>query len=158
MFKAKAGVFIVHIPYAGGPAAQLALMSGQIDLTFDNLATASANIRASKLRALAVTTARRSSVMPEVPTIAESARDLGLADFDIDTWFGLFGPAKLPAEITRRLHDAFVEAMAAPEVKARASALMAELSPTTPEQFAAFVRSELAKYESAVKASGARID
>ena len=158
MFKAKAGVFIVHIPYAGGPAAQLALMSGQIDLTFDNLATASANIRAGKLRALAVTTARRSSVMPEVPTIAESARDLGLADFDIDTWFGLFGPAKLPAEITRRLHDAFVEAMAAPEVKARASALMAELSPTTPEQFAAFVRSELAKYESAVKASGARID
>src|SRR5687767_886406 len=103
MFKAKAGVFIVHIPYAGGAAAQLALMSGQVDLTFDNLATASANIRAGKLRALAVTTARRSSVMPEVPTIAESARDLGLADFDIDTWFGLFGPAKLPADITQRL-------------------------------------------------------
>jgi tripartite-type tricarboxylate transporter receptor subunit TctC len=158
MFKAKAGVFIVHIPYAGGPAAQLALMSGQVDLTFDNLATASANIRAGKLRALAVTTVRRSSVMPEVPTIAESARDLGLADFDIDTWFGLFGPAKLPAVQTQRLHDAFVEAMASPEVKARASALMAELSPTSPEQFATFVRSELAKYEGVVKASGARID
>jgi tripartite-type tricarboxylate transporter receptor subunit TctC len=158
MFKAKAGVFIVHIPYAGGPAAQLALMSGQVDLTFDNLATASANIRAGKLRALAVTTARRSSAMPEVPTIAESARDLGLADFDIDTWFGLFGPAKLPAAQTQRLHDAFVAAMASPEVKARAATLMAELSPTTPEQFAAFVRSELAKYEGVVKASGARID
>jgi tripartite-type tricarboxylate transporter receptor subunit TctC len=158
MFKARAGVFIVHIPYAGGPAAQLALMSGQVDLTFDNLATASANIRAGKLRALAVTTARRSSVMPEVPTIAESARDLGLADFDVDTWFGLFGPAKLPAEQTQRLHAAFVDAMASPEVKARANALMAELSPTTPEQFSAFVRSELAKYEAVVKASGARID
>jgi tripartite-type tricarboxylate transporter receptor subunit TctC len=158
MFKAKAGVFIVHIPYAGGPAAQLALMSGQVDLTFDNLATASANIRAGKLRALALTTARRSSVMPEVPTIAESGRDLGLGDFDVDTWFGLFGPAKLPAEQTQRLNAAFVDAMASPEVKARASALMAELSPTTPEQFTAFVRSELAKYEAVVKASGARID
>jgi tripartite-type tricarboxylate transporter receptor subunit TctC len=158
MFKAKAGVFIVHIPYAGGAAAQLALMSGQVDLTFDNLATASGNIRAGKLRALAVTTARRSSAMPEVPTIAESARDLGLADFDVDTWFGLFGPAKLPSDITQRLHRAFVDAMASPDVKARASTLMAELSPTTPEQFSAFVRSELAKYEGVVKASGARID
>ena len=158
MFKAKAGVFMVHIPYAGGPAAQLALMSGQVDLTFDNLATASANIHAGKLRALAVTTARRSSVMPEVPTIAESARDLGLADFDVDTWFGLFGPAGLPADVTRRLNSAFVDAMATTEVKARASTLMAELTPTTPEQFAAFVRSELAKYETVVKASGARID
>jgi tripartite-type tricarboxylate transporter receptor subunit TctC len=158
MFKAKAGVFIVHIPYAGGAAAQLALMSGQVDLTFDNLATASANIRAGKLRALAVTTARRSSVMPEVPTIAESARDFGLGDFDVDTWFGLFGPAKLPSDITRRLNSAFTDAMASPEVKARASTLMAELSPTTPEQFATFVRSELAKYEGVVKASGARID
>src|SRR5688572_2649859 len=158
MFKAKAGVFIVHIPYAGGAAAQLALMSGQVDLTFDNLATASANIRAGKLRALAVTTARRSSVMPEVPTIAESARDFGLGDFDVDTWFGLFGPAKLPSDITRRLNSAFTDAMASPEVKARASTLMAELSPTTPEQFATFVRGELAKYEGVVKASGARID
>jgi len=158
MFKAKAGVFIVHIPYAGGPAAQLALMSGQVDLTFDNLATASANIRAGKLRALAVTTARRSSAMPEVPTIAESARDVGLGDFDVDTWFGLFAPAKLPPELTQRLNSAFVEAMGSAEVKARASTLMAELSPTTPEQFAAFVRSELAKYEGVVKASGARID
>jgi tripartite-type tricarboxylate transporter receptor subunit TctC len=158
MFKAKAGVFIVHIPYAGGAAAQLALLSGQVDLTFDNLATASANIRAGKLRALAVTTARRSSAMPEVPTIAESARDVGLGDFDVDTWFGLFGPARLPAETTQRLNAAFVDAMASPDVKARASALMAELSPTTPQQFAAFVRSELAKYEGVVKASGARID
>ena len=79
MFKAKAGVFMVHIPYAGGAAAQLALLSGQVDLTFDNLAAASANISAGKLRAIAMTTAQRSSVMPEVPTIAESARGLGLA-------------------------------------------------------------------------------
>ncbi len=158
MFKAKAGVFMVHIPYAGGPAAQLALLSGQVDLTFDNLATASANIRAGKLRAIAMTTERRSSVMPEVPTIAESARDLGLGDFNIDTWFGLFGPAQLPAETTQRLNRAFVAAMQSPDVKARATTLMAELAPDTPEQFGAFVRAELAKYGPVVKASGASID
>jgi tripartite-type tricarboxylate transporter receptor subunit TctC len=158
MFKAKAGVFMVHIPYAGGPPAQLALLSGQVDLTFDNLATASANIRAGKLRAIAMTTGRRSSVMPEVPTIAESARDLGLGDFDIDTWFGLFGPAQLPADITQRLNHAFVDALQSPELKSRAATLMAELAPDTPEQFGAFVRAELAKYGPVVKASGAKVD
>jgi tripartite-type tricarboxylate transporter receptor subunit TctC len=158
MFKAKAGVFMVHIPYAGGPPAQLALLSGQVDLTFDNLATASGNIRAGKLRAIAMTTERRSSAMPEVPTIAESPRDLGLGDFNIDTWFGLFAPAHLPADVTQRLNKAFVEALGSPEVKARAATLMAELAPATPEQFAALVRSELAKYETVVKASGAKVD
>ena len=158
MFKAKAGVFMVHIPYPGGPAAQLALMSGQVDLTFDNLATASTNIRAGKLRAIAMTTARRSSAMPEVPAIAESPRELGLSDFDIDTWFGLFGPAQLSAETTRRLNRAFVDAIGAPDVKARAATLMADLAPDTPEQFGAFVRAELAKYGPVVKASGATLD
>jgi tripartite-type tricarboxylate transporter receptor subunit TctC len=158
MFKAKASVYMVHIPYAGGAAAQLALLSGQVDLTFDNLATASANIRSGKLRAIAMTTGRRSSVMPEVPTIAERARDLGLGDFDIHTWFGLFGPAQLPAETTQRLNRAFVDAMQSPDVKARATTLMAELAPDTPEQFGAFVRSELAKYRPVVKASGAKVD
>ncbi|MFO1220312.1 MAG: tripartite tricarboxylate transporter substrate binding protein [Burkholderiaceae bacterium] len=158
MFKAKAGVFMVHIPYAGGPPAQLALMSGQVDLTFDNLATASANIRAGKLRAIAVTTAKRSSAMPEVPTIAEGGRALGLGEFDVDTWFGIFAPAGLPADQTARLNRAFVDALATPEVKARAASLMAELAPTTPEQFASFVKAELRKYESVVKASGAKLD
>ena len=158
MFKTRAGVFMVHIPYAGGPAAQLALLSGQVDLTFDNLATAAANIRAGKLRALAVTTDKRSSAMSEVPTMIEAGRSVGLSDFQVDTWFGLFGPAQLPSDVTQRLNRAFVDAMGSPELKARATTLMAELSPTTPEQFAAFVRSELAKYEGVVKASGARID
>jgi tripartite-type tricarboxylate transporter receptor subunit TctC len=158
MFKTQARVFMVHIPYAGGPAAQLALLSGQVDLTFDNLATASANIRAGKLRALAVTTARRASAMPEVPTIAESAGDFGLANFDVDTWFGLFGPAHLPPPTLQRLHGAFADALQSPEVNSRAAALMAEPAPTTPEQFGAFVRAELAKYGPVVKASGAKLD
>jgi len=156
MFKARAGVFMVHIPYAGGNPAQLALLAGQVDLNFDNLASASANIKAGKLRALAVTTPKRSAAVPELPTIAESGG--ALAGFDIHTWFGLFGPAGMPAETTRRLHRAFVDALTSPELKARLATLMAEPMPSTPEQFGAFVKSELAKYETVVKRSGAKVD
>ena len=158
MFKAQAGVYMVHIPYAGGPPAQLALLSGQVDLNFDNLAAASANIKSGKLKAVAMTTAKRASAMPEVPTIAEAGAAYGLSVFDINTWFGLFGPAGLPPATTQRLNKAFTEALASPEIKARLATLLAEPSPTTPEQFAAFVRSELAKYEKVVKASGAKAD
>ena len=158
VFKSQAGVFMVHIPYAGGSPAQLALLAGQVDLNFDNLAAASANIKAGKLKALAVTTAARSSAMPEVPTIAEAGARLGLAKFDIDTWFGLFGPARLPAETIARLNTAFVDALASPELKARLTGLYAESIAMPPAGFAAFVAVELAKYERVVKASGARVE
>ena len=158
MFKAQAGVFMVHIPYPGGNPAQLALLSGQVDLNFDNLAAASANIRSGKLRALAVTTATRSSAMPEVPTIAESGRSVGLGGFNINTWFGLFGPAKMPADVTLKLNKAFVDALRSPELKARLATLMAEPMASTPEQFAAFVKSEHAKYKRVVKTSGASVE
>jgi tripartite-type tricarboxylate transporter receptor subunit TctC len=158
MFKAQAGLFVVHIPYAGGPPAQLALVGGQVDFNFDNLAAASANIKSGKLKALAVTTARRSSALPEVPTVAEAGAQLGLKNFDIGTWFGIFGPARLHAELTTRLNKAFVDALNSPEMKTRLSTLMAEPSPTTSEQFAAFVRAELQKYQTVVKASGAKAD
>jgi tripartite-type tricarboxylate transporter receptor subunit TctC len=158
LFKTQAGLFIVHIPYAGGNPAQLALLSGQVDLNFDNLASAAANIRAGRLKALAVTTATRAAAMPELPTMAEAGRSLGLGQFDISTWFGLFGPAGLPADALARLHKAFADALASPEVKARMAQLMAEPAPDTPAQFAAFVQAELAKYGPVVKASGARVD
>jgi tripartite-type tricarboxylate transporter receptor subunit TctC len=158
MFKSQAGLFIVHIPYAGGPPAQLALVSGQVDFNIDNLAAASANIRSGRLKALAVTTAKRASAMPELPTMAEAGAPFGLARFDVNTWFGLFGPAKLTPEVTARLNRAFVDALASAELKARLATLLAEPAPTTPEQFTAFVRAELAKYEGVVKASGARAD
>ena len=158
MFKAQAGVFMVHIPYAGGNPAQLALLAGQVDLNFDNLAAASANIKAGKLKALAVTTARRSSAMPDVPTIAEAGRSLGLGSFDIDTWFGIFGPAHLPADVTARLNRAFVDALESSELKARLAGLFAESMASSPDRFSAFVRNELGKYEKVVKASGARIE
>ncbi len=158
MFKSQAQLFAVHIPYAGGPPAQLALVSGQVDFNFDNLAAASANIRSGKLKALAVTTAKRSSAMPDVPTVGEAGSAFGLQKFDISTWFGIFGPARLPAETTQSLNKAFVDALGSPEFKARMATLMAEPAPTTAEQFAAFVRAELAKYEGVVKATGARAD
>nr|WP_243748363.1 tripartite tricarboxylate transporter substrate binding protein [Roseateles toxinivorans] len=158
MFKAQAGVFMVHIPYAGGNPAQLALVSGQVDLNFDNLASASANIKAGKLKALAVTTAARATALPDLPTIAEGGKALGLASFDVNTWFGLFGPAKLPADVTRKLNKAFTDALASPEVRTRMAVLMAEPAGDTPEQFAAFVKAELGKYEKVVKASGAKLD
>ncbi len=154
MFKGQAKVSMVHIPYAGAAPAQLGLLAGQVDLNFDNLAAASGNIRAGRLKALAVTTAQRSSVMPELPTIAES----GLPGFAIDTWFGLFAPGGTPAEVVQRLNDVFVKALQEPDVKARFAQLMAEPSPTTPAQFGDFVKSELAKYEKVVKASGASLN
>jgi tripartite-type tricarboxylate transporter receptor subunit TctC len=153
MFKSQAGVFMVHIPYAGGNPAQLALLSGEVDLTFDNLASASANIKAGKLKALAVTTARRAKATPELPAIAET-----LPGFDVNTWFGLFGPAGLPADQTQRLNKAFTDALASPELQARFTTLMAEAMPFTPQQFGDFVKRENAKYERVVKASGAKVD
>ena len=158
MFKQQAGVFMVHIPYPGGNPAQLALLSGQVDLNFDNLAAASANIKSGRLKALAVTTVRRSSAMPEVPTIAETGKAVGLGRFDIDTWFGLFGPAKLPADVTQRLNKAFVDALGAPDLRARLATLLAEPAPMTPDAFAGFVKAELAKYEGIVKATGAKVE
>ena len=158
MFKAQAGLFMVHIPYAGGNPAQLGLLAGQVDLSFDNLASASANIKSGRLRALAVTTAVRASAMPDLPTIAEAGRSLGLGGFDVGTWFGLFGPAGLPAEMLARLNKAFVAALDAPETKTRMAQLLAEPSPSTPDQFAAFVKAELAKYGPVVKASGAKVE
>jgi tripartite-type tricarboxylate transporter receptor subunit TctC len=153
MFKRDARIFAVHIPYNGGNPAQLALLSGQVDFNFDNLATAAPNIRAGKLKALAVTTLQRSPSLPEVPTVAQT-----LKGFSIDTWWGLVAPAKTPRETILRLNHAFVAALQSPEAKSSFAALLAEPVSTTPEEFGKFMRSELAKYEKVVKASGAKVD
>ena len=153
MFKNQAGVFAVHIPYNGGNPAQLGLLSGQVDFNFDNLATASANIRGGKLKALAVTTAQRTATMPDVPTVAET-----LPGFSIDTWWGLVVPAATPADTVRKLNAAFTQALQSPEVKSRFALLMAEPAPSSPEQFGQFMNAERTKYERVVKLSGAKVD
>jgi tripartite-type tricarboxylate transporter receptor subunit TctC len=153
MFKAQAGIFAVHIPYNGGNPAQLALLSGQVDFNFDNLATAAPNIRAGKLKALAVTTAKRSAALPEVPAVAETYKG-----FEVDTWWGLVAPAATPRDVLDRYNKAFVEALSAEPTKTRFASLMAEPVPTSSAAFGALMARELAKYEKPVKASGAKVD
>jgi tripartite-type tricarboxylate transporter receptor subunit TctC len=153
MFKKAAGIFAVHIPYNGGNPAQLALLSGQVDFNFDNLATAAPNIKAGKLKALAVTTGQRSNALPDIPAMSETLRG-----FEIDTWWGLVAPAATPREVVERLNKAFTSALQAPETQSRFAMLMAEPVGNTPEQFGAFMKKELTRYESVVKASGARVD
>jgi tripartite-type tricarboxylate transporter receptor subunit TctC len=154
LLEAQAGVSMVHIPYGGAAPAQLGLLAGQTDLMFDNLASATPQIRAGKLKAFAVTTERRSSFFPELPTVAES----GLKGFDISTWFGVFAPANTPRPIVDRLNAEFTQALAAPDIRERLARMGAEPSPMSPEAFANFVRAEQAKYERVVKSSGARVE
>lgn len=156
LLKSMARISIVHIPYAGAAPAQLGLLAGQTDLMFDNLASAAPQIRAGKLRAFAVTTSRRAAAFPELPTVAEAAPEL--AGFDVSTWFGVFAPAGTPPAIVQRLNETMRAALASAEVRDRLARLAAEPAPTTPGEFAALVRAELAKYEKVVKFSGARVD
>ncbi len=153
ILKQRGGFFAVHIPYAGAAPSQLALVAGQVDYTLDNLAGAAANIRAGKIVALAVTSAQRSPLMPEVPALAEA-----LPGFEIDTWWGLVVPAATPRAEVIRLNAAFTAALALPEVKARFAQLMAEPVGGTPEQFAALIQREHRRYEAVVKASGAKVE
>src|SRR6478609_3893099 len=152
MFKNGAGIYAVHIPYNGGNPAQLALLSGQVDFNFDNLATAAPNIRAGKLKAIAVTTLARSPALPDVPPVADT-----LKGFAIDTWWGLVAPAGTPKEVVARMNHAFVTALQSPDAKTRFAGLMAEPVSSTPEEFGAFMKAELAKYEKVVKLSGAKV-
>ena len=156
LLKQLTGTFMVHIPYAGGNPALLGLMAGQTDLMFDNLANASAQIKAGKVRALAVTTQKRSAFAPELPTMAEA--DPRLKGFDLDTWFGIMAPAGIPREALDRLHAELVRALATPDLRERLARMGAEPGGNSPAQFADFIRQEMAKYARIVKLSGARVD
>jgi len=157
LLKSMARVSMVHIPYAGAAPAQLGLLAGQTDLMFDNLASALPQIRAGKLRALAVTTAQRASALPELPTMAQ-AGGAELAGFDISTWFGVLAPAGTPAPVVERLNAALRAALGTSEMRDRLARMGADPAPTTPAAFAALIQAELAKYQRVVKFSGARVD
>jgi len=154
LFNSMAGVEMAHIPYKGAAPAMQDLLGGQIQLMFDNMASALPQVKSGKIRALAVTTPKRASGAPELPTIAEA----GLPGFDISTWFGLFAPANTPKDIVAKLHDEFVRALTLPEVKERFAALGVEPAGNKPEEFAAYIKSEAAKYANVVKKSGAKVD
>ena len=153
MFKQGAGIFTVHIPYNGGNPAQLALLSGQVDYNIDNLATAAPNIKSGKLKALAVTTAQPSPMLPGVPPLANTIKG-----FEVDTWWGLVAPAGTPRAVIDKLNAAFTTALKSPETQQRFALLMAEPVATTPEQFGQFMDRERARYEPVVKRSGAKVD
>jgi len=153
MFKQRAGIYALHIPYRGANPAQLALLAGEVDFNIDNLAAAAPNIRAGKLKALAVTSLDASTSLPGVPPLSATFKG-----FSIDTWWGLVAPAATPKPIIDKLNKAFVAALNAPETKTRFAALLAEPVATTPQQFDSFMASERAKYQQVVKASGAKVD
>jgi len=155
LFNAMAGVRMVHIPYKGGAPAMQDLLAGQVQIMFDNLANSLPQVKAGRLRALAVTTATRSPFMPELPTLAES----GLPGFDLTTWFGVFVPGGTPREIVARLNSEIVRMLALPDMKQRLAAMGAEPpAHNTPEAFAAFIQREYSKYAKVIRESGARVD
>jgi tripartite-type tricarboxylate transporter receptor subunit TctC len=154
LFKADTGADLLHVPFKGAAPAMQALLAGDIQLMFDNLASASAQVKAGKLKALAITTARRSPLAPELPTMAES----GVAGFDISTWFGLLAPAGTPADVVAKWNAEVGRILRTPEMRDRLTAMGAEAAPDTPAEFAQFIASEAAKYARIVKLSGAKPD
>jgi tripartite-type tricarboxylate transporter receptor subunit TctC len=154
LFKVETGTDAVHIPFKGGAPATQALLAGDTQFMFDNLANAMAQVKAGKLKALAVTTARRSPLVPDLPTMAEA----GLPGFDISTWYGLFAPAGTPPAIVAKWNAEVTKILNTPDVRARLVADGAEPAPNTPEQFAQMIASELVKYARIVKISGAKVD
>ena len=154
LFKKMAGIDMVHIPYKGAAPAVTDLLAGHVSLMFDNMASALPNVKAARVRALAVTTLRRSPFLPDVLTISEA----GLRGFDIGTWFGIFAPAGTPRDTVSRLNGELARILKTPATKDRLATMGAEPMPDTPEAFAAFVKSEMKKYEQIVRASGAKAD
>jgi tripartite-type tricarboxylate transporter receptor subunit TctC len=154
LFNALARVDMVHVPYKGSAPAVSDLLGGQIDIMFDNLPSAIQHVRAGKLRPLAVTTAKRSPELPDVPTIAEA----GVPGYEATSWFGMFAPAATPAPVVAKLNAALVKVLADPEVKKKLAEQGAEPYSEKPEQFAEFIRKETAKWSKVVKDSGASAD
>jgi tripartite-type tricarboxylate transporter receptor subunit TctC len=154
LFKTMAGVDMMHVPYKGSAPAITDLMGGQVQLMFDNLPSSLAQIKAGKLRAIAVTSAQRAPALPNIPTIAES----GLPGFEASSWFGLLAPAGTPAAIVARINADVNQWLQSAEANEKLLAQGAVPAGGTPEQFAAHIRAETEKWAKVVKVSGAKVD
>ena len=154
MLKAQAGIDIVHIPYKGTPQAVVDLLSGQVQAMFANTLSVLPQVKAGRLRALAISSARRSAAAPELPTVAES----GMPGYESGTWFGLLAPAGTPREIVNRLNSEVVRIMATAEMKAKLLDQGADPVTGTPEQFRAFIKNELARWSKVVKTVGIKLE
>lgn len=153
-FQNLTGTELLHIPYRGSGPLTTDLLGGQVTMSFDTITPVLPHIKAGKLRPLAVTTARRSSALPDVPTLAES----GLAGFDIGTWFGVLAPAATPAPVATRLSDAMRQVIASPEFRARMAEIGAEPVGNTPEQLARQIRDGTERFARIVKQANVTLD
>ena len=154
LFSTMAKVKITHIPYKGGGQMVGDLMAGQVQLASMGFPPAIPQVEAGKLRAIAVTGTTRSPLVPEVPTVSES----GMPGFDVNSWYGVFGPAALPKDIVAKINNDIANILAAGDVKERLASLGAEPAPMKPEEFGRYVRDEIAKWAKVVRASGASLD
>jgi tripartite-type tricarboxylate transporter receptor subunit TctC len=154
LFKQMAQVDMLHVPYRGSAPAITDLLGGQVDSMFDNMPSALPHIKGGKVRAIAVTSAKRSPTAPEIPTIAES----GVPGYDVQSWFGLNGPAKLPPAIVDKLNAEVKKALEAKDVQERLAELGAVPTPMMPAEYAGFIQAEIKKWAPVVKASGAKPD
>ncbi len=154
LFKVMTGVDMVHVPYKGSAPALNDLMGGQVQLMFDNMPSALPQVKGGTLKALAVTTATRSPAMPDLPTVAEA----GVPGFEASSWFGVFAPAGTPKEIVAKLQTEIARILKSPEMTERLAQQGAVAVGNTPDEFGAYVQSELVKWAGVVKASGARVD
>lgn len=154
LLKSTAGIDMIHIPYKGSAPMINDLIGGRVSVAFDNILSSSQFIKAGSLRAIATSGASRAPSMPDVPTVAES----GLPGFNVTVWQGVLAPAGTPPDIVALLNRKFVEALRSPEVTARLAALNIELSGSTPDQFSAFLRDDIAKWAKVIRESGARPD
>jgi tripartite-type tricarboxylate transporter receptor subunit TctC len=154
LLNMMAGISIVHVPYKGTGPALTALLSGEVDITFDNLLIVLPQIKAGRVRPIAATGDTRSKLMPDLPTIAES----GLPGFSASGWYGLLAPAATPKDIVARLNTEFTRALRSPDVNERLNSMAAEPAPGTPEQFAVFIRSESDKWAKVVRATNMKAE
>jgi tripartite-type tricarboxylate transporter receptor subunit TctC len=154
LFQMMTGAKFIHVPYKGTGAALVDLAGGQVDLLFDQASSTVGNVRGGKIRAIAVASAARQAALPETPSFAEA----GLRDFEIDNFTGLVGPAGMPAEAVSAIHRAAVKALATPLVKERFASLGVQPVGSTPEQFAAVIREDLARWSKVIKAAGIKVE
>jgi tripartite-type tricarboxylate transporter receptor subunit TctC len=155
MFKAMTGTFMTHIPYTGSGPALMGMLSGNVDVMFDNLPTALVHIKSGKLKAFAVTSAQRSGALPDLPTLEEAGQ---LKGFDASSWFGLMAPAGTPPDVVNRIQQEAAKALASPAMKEKLLAQGAIPSGMGGTEFAKFIDAEIKKWAPVVKASGAKVD
>lgn len=155
LFKSMTKTYMVHLPYRGSPPAVIDLMAGNVDIMFDNLPSSISFIRAGRLKALAVTSAKRSAALPDLPTVAEAAN---LPGYEVTSWFGVVGPANMPADILSKDSAVIMAAINSSTVKEKYLAMGAQPVGSTPAQFSAFIKNEITKWTKVVKDSGAKVD